>query len=122
MGAQEAGVDLIEVVGYEASIAGGQPGDEIGSWVVLPKAVAALKVPVIASGASANGKQLAAALAMGAQGITMATRFLCTQEAPIKHAIKEHMASSKVDERCSLVDTSASPLSAMAAVLQITIR
>lgn len=101
--AQEAGVDLIEVVGYEASIAGGQPGDEIGSWVVLPKAVATLKVPVIASGASANGRQLAAALAMGAQGITMATRFLCTVEAPIKQSIKEHMASDKVDERSTTI-------------------
>jgi len=101
--AQEAGVDLIEVVGYEASIAGGQPGDEVGSWVVLAKAVKVLSVPVIASGASATGRQLAAALAMGAHGITMATRFLCTVEAPIKQAIKDHMASEKVDERSTTV-------------------
>lgn len=47
--AQEAGVDLIEVVGYEASIAGGQPGDEIGSWVMLAKACQMLNVPVVAS-------------------------------------------------------------------------
>merc|ERR1719305_151701 len=67
--AQEAGVDLIEVVGYEGSIAGGQPGDEIGAWVVIPKALSKLKIPVIAAGASGTGRQLAAALAMGAQGI-----------------------------------------------------
>lgn len=95
---QATGVDLIEIVGYEASIAGGQPGDEVGSWVVLAKAVAMLKVPVIASGASANGRQLAAAIAMGAHGITMATRFLCTVEAPIHQSIKEHMIKDEVDE------------------------
>lgn len=101
--AQSAGVDLIEVVGYEASIAGGQPGDEVGSWVMLAKACEILDVPVIASGASATGRQLAAALAMGAHGITMATRFLATVEAPISHKIKEHMASDAVDERSTTV-------------------
>lgn len=101
--AQEAGVDLIEVVGYEASIAGGQPGDEVGNWVMLAKAMSVLKVPVIASGASANGRQLAAAIAMGACGMTMATRFLCTVEAPIHQKIKEHMARPDVDERSTIV-------------------
>mmetsp|Transcript_9057 Transcript_9057/g.11776 ORF Transcript_9057/g.11776 Transcript_9057/m.11776 type:complete len:334 (+) Transcript_9057:115-1116(+) len=101
--AQKAGVDLIEVVGYEASIAGGQPGDEVGNWVMLAKATSTLKVPVVASGASATGRQLAAALAMGAQGITMATRFMCTIEAPIKMSIKEHMANPKTDERSTTV-------------------
>lgn len=101
--AQSAGVDLIEIVGYEASIAGGQPGDEVGAWVVLAKAVNMLNVPVIASGASATGRQLAAAIAMGAHGITMATRFLCTMEAPIQQSIKEHMASEAADERSTTV-------------------
>lgn len=101
--AQEAGVDLIEVVGYEASIAGGQPGDEIGNWVMLAKALQVLKVPVLASGASATGRQLAAAIAMGACGMTMATRFLCTVEAPIHQNIKEHMAREDVDERSTTV-------------------
>ena len=80
--AQAAGCDLVEVVGYEGSIAGGQQGDEVGSWVMLAKATAELKIPVIAAGASGTGRQLAAALAMGAHGITMATRFLATTEAP----------------------------------------
>ena len=87
--AQSVGVDLVEVVGYEASIAGGQPGDEVGSWVMLAKACALLKVPVVASGATATGRQLAAALAMGAHGVTMATRFLATEEAPIRQEIKD---------------------------------
>lgn len=101
--AVEGGVDLIEIVGYEASIAGGQPGDEIGSWVMLAKACSVLKVPVIASGASATGRQLAAALSMGACGITMATRFMATIEAPIHPKIKEHMARPDVDERNTTV-------------------
>merc|ERR1711988_1251199 len=57
--AQSVGVDLIEIVGYEASIAGGRPGDEVGAWVVLAKATSTLKVPVIASGATGTGRQLA---------------------------------------------------------------
>eukprot|EP00658_Telonema_sp_P-2_P016493 TRINITY_DN16407_c0_g1_i3.p1 TRINITY_DN16407_c0_g1~~TRINITY_DN16407_c0_g1_i3.p1 ORF type:complete len:338 (+),score=77.77 TRINITY_DN16407_c0_g1_i3:224-1237(+) len=101
--AQKAGVDLIEVVGYEASIAGGQPGDEVGSWVMLAKATATLNLPVVASGASATGRQLAAALSMGACGITMATRFLATIEAPIHSKIKEYMASDEADERQTCV-------------------
>ena len=55
---------------------------------MLAKACRTLKVPVIASGASAVGSQLAAAISMGACGITMATRFLATKEAPIRHEIK----------------------------------
>mmetsp|Transcript_9643 Transcript_9643/g.15363 ORF Transcript_9643/g.15363 Transcript_9643/m.15363 type:complete len:334 (+) Transcript_9643:75-1076(+) len=101
--AQEAGVDLVEIVGYEGSIAGGQPGDEIGAWVLLPKAVATLKIPVVAAGASGTGRQLAAALAIGAHGITMATRFMCTVEAPIDIKIKEHMARPEVDERSTTI-------------------
>jgi len=97
--AQEAGVDIIEIVGYEGSIAGGQPGDEVGAWVLLAKATSILKVPVVAAGASGTGRQLAAALAMGAQGVTMATRFLCTVEAPIDHKIKECMMRPETDER-----------------------
>lgn len=97
--AQEAGVDIIEIVGYEGSIAGGQPGDEVGAWVLLAKATSMLKVPVVAAGASGTGRQLAAALAMGAQGVTMATRFVCTVEAPIDQKIKECMMRPEVDER-----------------------
>ena len=101
--AQDAGVDLCEIVGYGGSIAGGQPGDEVGVWVILAKACETLKVPVVCAGANGTGRQLAAALSMGASGITMATRFLCTQEAPVKMSIKEVMASDEVDERSTTV-------------------
>jgi len=101
--AQEAGVDLVEIVGYEGSIAGGQKGDEIGLWVLLAKVTSTLKIPVIAAGAAGTGRQLAAAIAMGAHGITMATRFLCTVEAPIHRNIKEYMARPEVDERSTSI-------------------
>eukprot|EP00466_Bigelowiella_natans_P000663 jgi/Bigna1/46050/estExt_Genewise1.C_10452 len=100
--ARKYGVDLIEIVGYEASIAGGQPGDEIGLWVALTKALKLIKdIPIVASGASATGRQLAAAIAMGAVGITMATRFLATKEAPIQMAIKKKLVEA--DERSTTI-------------------
>jgi len=101
--AQADGVDLIEIVGYEASIAGGRPGDEVGNWVMLAKATKMLSVPVIASGASATGRQLAAAIAMGAHGITMATRFLATVEAPIRPEIKQKLAEESTDEMSTTI-------------------
>merc|ERR1712187_173888 len=69
----------------------------------LAKATSTLKIPVVAAGASGTGRQLAAAIAMGAHGITMATRFLCTVEAPIHMKIKEHLASPNVDERSTTI-------------------
>eukprot|EP00405_Crypthecodinium_cohnii_P015948 CAMPEP_0206458388 /NCGR_PEP_ID=MMETSP0324_2-20121206/23539_1 /ASSEMBLY_ACC=CAM_ASM_000836 /TAXON_ID=2866 /ORGANISM="Crypthecodinium cohnii, Strain Seligo" /LENGTH=337 /DNA_ID=CAMNT_0053929715 /DNA_START=56 /DNA_END=1069 /DNA_ORIENTATION=- len=101
--AQADGVDLIEVIGNEGAFAGGQPGDEVAGWVLFAKAVKMLQVPVIHCGATATGRQVAAALAMGAAGCTMGTRFLATVECPIRQEIKEKMAEPKVDERCTSV-------------------
>merc|ERR1712028_257858 len=84
-------------------IAGGKPGDEIGSWVMMAKAASILTVPVVASGATALGRQLGAALTMGACGVTMATRFLATVECPIHQGIKDYMASEEADERSTTV-------------------
>lgn len=96
--AQSLGVDIIEVSGYESATAGRQSKDDTTTWVVLAKALEKLNTPIIVSGASATGRQLAAALAMGAQGITMGTRFMCTQEAPIHPAIKAEISSPEADE------------------------
>lgn len=102
--AKEAGVDLVEIVGYEASIAGGQPGDEVGLWVQLPLVAKALyPTPVVAAGATAHGSQLGAALTLGAVGVTMATRFLVTKECPIKESIKLRLNDPKTDERSTCV-------------------
>ncbi len=102
--AKAAGVDLVEIVGYEASIAGGRPGDEIGLWVQLPLVAKSLHpTPVVAAGATAHGSQLGAALTLGAVGVTMATRFLVTQECPIKDSIKQRLNHPDTDERSTVV-------------------
>eukprot|EP01064_Diplonema_japonicum_P025823 TRINITY_DN37257_c0_g1_i1.p1 TRINITY_DN37257_c0_g1~~TRINITY_DN37257_c0_g1_i1.p1 ORF type:complete len:333 (+),score=75.08 TRINITY_DN37257_c0_g1_i1:99-1097(+) len=98
LNAQKAGVDLIEIAGFESSIAGRKSDDDVGTWVLLAKACTTLKTPVVVSGASATGNQLAAALSMGAQGITMGTRFLATQECPIHENVKKYVSDSKNDE------------------------
>ena len=79
--AQRLGVDAVTIIGYEA---GGHPGmEDIGSLVLIPKAVDSLKIPVIAGGGFADGRGLVAALALGAQGIVMGTRFMASQECPL---------------------------------------
>jgi nitronate monooxygenase len=93
--AQKYGVDMISIDGFEC---GGHPGgDDVTNWVLLPKAVKSLNVPVIVSGACANGQQLAAALAMGAAGMNMGTRWIATRECTVLDAVKEALV--KADER-----------------------
>eukprot|EP00467_Chlorarachnion_reptans_P024419 CAMPEP_0114507614 /NCGR_PEP_ID=MMETSP0109-20121206/12114_1 /TAXON_ID=29199 /ORGANISM="Chlorarachnion reptans, Strain CCCM449" /LENGTH=330 /DNA_ID=CAMNT_0001686399 /DNA_START=105 /DNA_END=1097 /DNA_ORIENTATION=- len=85
--AQRLGADMISMDGFEC---GGHPGeDDIGNWVLLAQAKRKLKIPFIASGGCANGAQLAAALALGAEGLNMGTRFMATKEAPIHANIKK---------------------------------
>jgi len=85
--AAKAGADMISMDGFDC---GGHPGEEdVGNWVLLAKAGAKLGIPFVASGGCANGRQLAAALAMGAEGINMGTRFMATVEAPIHQKIKQ---------------------------------
>merc|ERR1711907_59227 len=98
LNAQRLGCDIIEVSGYESATAGRQSKDDTSTWVVLAKALEKLSTPIIVSGASATGRQLAGALAMGAQGITMGTRFVATVEAPVHPKVKECIASPESDE------------------------
>lgn len=85
--AEELGCDVISIDGYECA---GHPGsDDVGGLVLVPAAVNAMKVPVIASGGIADGRGLVAALALGAEGVNMGTRFMLTQEAPIHQNIKD---------------------------------
>lgn len=93
--AESLGVDAISIDGFECA---GHPGEEdIPGLVLIPAAVQALKIPVIASGGIGNGRGLAAALALGAQGINMGTRFCATKEAPIHDNIKQALVDG--DER-----------------------
>ena len=93
--AQRIGVDAISIDGFECA---GHPGeDDIPGLVLIPAAAERVSLPMIASGGFANGRGLAAALALGADGINMGTRFLCTAEAPIHQSIKAWIVAA--DER-----------------------
>lgn len=93
--AQALGVDAISIDGFECA---GHPGeDDVPGMVLIPAAAAALEIPVIASGGIADGRGLVAALALGAEGVNMGTRFMCTVESPIHRRIKEAIVSH--DER-----------------------
>lgn len=97
LSAQKLGVDAISIDGVEAA---GHIGDDaIGGLVLIPVAVKALSIPVVASGGMGSGQQLAAALALGAEGINMGTRFVATKEAVVHQKIKESMVQA--NERSS---------------------
>ncbi|KAF8322704.1 inosine monophosphate dehydrogenase [Clavulina sp. PMI_390] len=90
--AQKMGVDFLSIDGFECA---GHPGEEdIGGIVLLARAAQELEVPYIASGGFADGRGLAGALALGAQGINCGTRFMATVEAPIHPKIKQIMVDS----------------------------
>lgn len=85
--AQAVGVDVISIDGFECA---GHPGeDDIPGLVLIPAACDKVTIPVIASGGFADGRGLAAALALGAEGINMGTRFMATTDAPIHDNIKQ---------------------------------
>jgi NADH:quinone reductase (non-electrogenic) len=89
LSAQRAGVDAISIDGFECA---GHPGeDDVPGLVLIPVAANALDIPIIASGGFADGRGLVAALALGADGVNMGTRFLCTAESPIHERIKEQI-------------------------------
>lgn len=92
---QKLGVDMLSIDGFECA---GHPGeDDIGGLVLMSRAWEDLEIPYVASGGIANGQGLAASLALGAQGVNMGTRFMCTTEAEIHQNVKEVMVKS--DER-----------------------
>ena len=85
--AEKLGVDIISLDGFECA---GHPGEEdIGNWILQAQGARDLAVPYVASGGVGNGRQLAAALALGASGVNMGTRFMATAEAPIHENIKK---------------------------------
>ncbi|KIK69569.1 hypothetical protein GYMLUDRAFT_33946 [Collybiopsis luxurians FD-317 M1] len=90
--AEKMGVDIISIDGFECA---GHPGeDDIGGLVLLARAADDLSTPYIASGGIANGRGLASALAAGAAGVNMGTRFMCTVESSIHDNIKQKIVQS----------------------------
>ncbi len=96
--AEKIGCDAVSVDGFEC---GGHPGeDDIPNMILLPRAAEELSIPFVASGGMGNGKQLAAALALGADGINMGTRFIATKEAPVHQNVKDALIkASELDTR-----------------------
>lgn len=97
LSAERMGVDAISIDGFECA---GHPGeDDIPGLILIPAAADKVKIPMIASGGFGDGRGLAAALALGADGINMGTRFCATVEAPIHDKIKQFIVDN--DERAT---------------------
>src|SRR5882762_3334507 len=95
LSAERMGVDAISIDGFECA---GHPGeDDTPGLILIPVAADKIKIPMIASGGFGDGRGLVAALALGAEGINMGTRFMATQESPIHQLIKEKIVAN--DER-----------------------
>ncbi|MFZ3033765.1 MAG: nitronate monooxygenase family protein [Parvibaculum sp.] len=96
--AERIGCDAVSVDGFEC---GGHPGeDDIPNMILLPRAAEELKIPFVASGGMGTASQLVAALALGADGINMGTRFIATKEAPVHENVKKALiAASELDTR-----------------------
>src|ERR1700688_3964828 len=90
--AEQIGCDAVSVDGFEC---GGHPGeDDVPNMILLPRAAESLKIPFVASGGMADERSLVAALAMGAEGMNMGTRFIATQEAPVHPHVKSPLVSA----------------------------
>ena len=90
--AERIGCDAVSVDGFEC---GGHPGeDDIPNMILLPRAAEELSIPFVASGGIGNAQQLVAALALGADGINMGTRFIATKEAPVHQNVKEALVGA----------------------------
>ncbi|WP_028604100.1 NAD(P)H-dependent flavin oxidoreductase [Ottowia thiooxydans] len=96
--AERIGCDAVSVDGFEC---GGHPGeDDVPNMILLPRAAEELKIPFVASGGMADGRSLVAALALGAEGMNMGTRFIATKEAPVHDNVKQAIVkASELDTR-----------------------
>jgi NAD(P)H-dependent flavin oxidoreductase YrpB (nitropropane dioxygenase family) len=96
--AESIGCDAVSVDGFEC---GGHPGeDDVPNFILLPRAAEELKIPFVASGGMADGRSLVAALALGAEGMNMGTRFMATKEAPIHQNVKDALVkATELDTR-----------------------
>jgi nitronate monooxygenase len=90
--AEQLGADAVSIDGFECA---GHPGeDDVPALILIPATVAKLKIPVVACGGFADARGLVAALALGAEGVNMGTRFLLTQESPLHPNVKQLMVDA----------------------------
>lgn len=103
LSAERAGVDAVSIDGFECA---GHPGEEdVPNMVLIPAALRSVKIPIIASGGIGNGRGMAAALALGAQGVNMGTRFMVTREAPLHDNIKQALVNASERDTTLLLRT-----------------
>jgi nitronate monooxygenase len=108
LSAQRLGADAVTMIGFGS---GGHIGnDNVASFILLPKAVAALDIPVIAGGGICNARGFLAALAMGAEAVLMGTAFMMTKECPIHQNIKDRLVETKETETALLLTTIQNPI------------
>ncbi len=106
--AQRLGVDAVTMIGFGS---GGHIGnDNVASFILLPKAVAALDIPVIAGGGICNGKGFLGALAMGAEAVLMGTAFMMTRECKIHQNIKDRLVDTRETDTALLLTTIMNPI------------
>jgi nitronate monooxygenase len=97
LSAERMGVDALSIDGFECA---GHPGeDDVPGLILIPAAADKIKIPMIASGGFGDARGLVAALALGADGINMGTRFMATAESPIHENVKQQMVVN--DERAT---------------------
>ncbi|MDY6880629.1 MAG: nitronate monooxygenase [Thermodesulfobacteriota bacterium] len=108
--AEKEGIDTVTIVGIEC---GGHPsGEEVTTLVLLSKTVDSVSIPVMVGGGISNGRGLAAALVMGAEGVVIGTRFIATRECPIHDNFKNLLVDSEVTATTLLLRSAGAPLRA----------
>lgn len=108
LSAQRLGVDAVTMIGFGS---GGHIGnDNVASFILLPKAAAALEIPVIAGGGICNGRGFLGALAMGAEAVLMGTAFMMTTESQIHQNIKDRLIETKETDTALLLTTIMNPV------------
>jgi NAD(P)H-dependent flavin oxidoreductase YrpB (nitropropane dioxygenase family) len=106
--AERLGADIVEVVGFEAA---GHPGrNPVGSFVLFPQAVDAVKIPVVAAGGIGDGRGILAAMAMGAEGVCIGTLFMATQECPIHPNLKQRLVEARETDTMMTFRTRGDPM------------
>ena len=108
---EDAGVDVVVAEGYEA---GGHNGfDEITTMALVPQVISAVDIPVVAAGGIADGRGFVAALALGARGVQLGTRFLATHESAAHSSYKDVVINMVDDGTCITGRTTVGPTRAI---------
>jgi nitronate monooxygenase len=118
--AERVGADIVEIVGFEC---GGHPSrEQIGSLVLIPQMVDAVKIPVIAGGGIADARGFVAALALGAEGVLMGTRFLATKECLIHPNFKNRLINAQSTDTMFVLRTLTDPMRVLRTELMIKVQ